>query len=137
MIESCKKGYLLEVKSWENDGDNYKTNYMIVESKEEAASIVHMCKNLFTSVNSNTTGIGNTEEDYQKEEVKKRILKYFTINKNVLPKQNMLTNEEIIDACMTYNRTLLGYTEDYYSRVFESVKVYYIPKQVKIEEIQL
>ena len=55
-----KKGYTIEVTSWENDGDNYKTKTLTVDDKEQSIAILDMCKNLFTSHHdTDNTGIGN------------------------------------------------------------------------------
>ena len=53
------KGYTVEVVSWENDGDNYKTETHTYESKEEALTIKKMCEILFRSCNNGDGGIGN------------------------------------------------------------------------------
>jgi hypothetical protein len=50
------KGYTLEVDSWENDGDNYKTKRFEVDSREEAIFIKELCTKLFISSNP---GISN------------------------------------------------------------------------------
>lgn len=71
----ASKGYTLYVTSWENDGDNYKTNTLTVQDKEHAIIIVKMCKDLFKSFDEDEfTGIGNTIEDSFEEEMAKNII---------------------------------------------------------------
>jgi len=53
------KGYTVEVTSWENDGDNYKTKSATYDTKEEALAVKAMCLSLFNSCNNGDGGIGN------------------------------------------------------------------------------
>lgn len=56
------KGYTVEVISWENDGDNYKTKSSTFETLEEAKAVKHMCENLFIS-NYDDKTLGNKMDD--------------------------------------------------------------------------
>ena len=47
MKKVINKGYTITVVSWENDGDNYKTKSITVETIEEARVIHKICKELF------------------------------------------------------------------------------------------
>ena len=42
MVKVVNKGYTLSVTSWENDGDNYKTESKTFDTKEEAIKVVKM-----------------------------------------------------------------------------------------------
>ncbi len=42
-----KKGYNIEISSWENDADNFKTKTYNVETLKFAFAILKMCKELF------------------------------------------------------------------------------------------
>jgi len=163
-----KKGYMLEVSSWENDGDNSKTESVIFDTKEEAALVNHMCKTLFQSYDNKVQGIGNLDE-YSKT-AKYTIFNYLVDNQEILKINNLKTipdfkekiissfdeaNEENyfeyiydyfdksprsfddwLDLVMeTYNSALLGYSEYYYSRVYDSSKIYYIKEDIYFEEI--
>tara|TARA_E500000081_G_C6064130_1_gene319745 strand:- start:163 stop:693 length:531 start_codon:yes stop_codon:yes gene_type:complete len=57
------KGYTVEVTSWENDGDNYKTKSVTYDTKEEALAVKALCLSVFNSCNNGDAGIGNMCED--------------------------------------------------------------------------
>jgi len=127
------KGYTISAVSWENDGDNYKTRSIVVETKELAIAISKMCKELFASCNrTKATSIGNGQ-DYKKSMiiVLDYMLKHPEVYENV-----EICDEELISLCMDYNYSLLGSCEDYDSRVCESVEIYYSPEDVLLEIIE-
>lgn len=128
------KGYTLEVVSWENDGDNYKTETVTVEDKNLAIALVNMCKVLFTSINRSKTGIGNTTE-YEEIEAKERILDY--MSKNPILCNGETEEEKLITICMGWNYKLLGESAYYYSRVYENVTITYSKEDqyIYLEEV--
>tara|TARA_Y100000588_G_scaffold170332_1_gene184136 strand:- start:7127 stop:7657 length:531 start_codon:yes stop_codon:yes gene_type:complete len=65
-VKFVSKGYTLEVVSWENDGDNYRTKHLTVETKDEALAVKHLCENLFQS-NYDPLTIGNKMDDEAEE----------------------------------------------------------------------
>ena len=67
------KGYTLEVKSWENDGDNSRTINHTVESREEAHRLYRLCKELFPSKNYSKYGVGNSMDNDFKDDIFKYI----------------------------------------------------------------
>ena len=113
-----KTKYKLTVVSWENDGDNYHTHTMVVDSKEEAEKIKHICDNLFGSKNSTAGGIGNSIEGRDSEKVRTRIENY--IENNPITLKGKKVNKGTI---MDLNYDLLGSSEFYISRVCESCKI--------------
>ena len=129
------KGYTISVTSWENDGDNYKTKSMTVKSKEEATAIVNMCKTLFKSCNNGKGGIGNTNEG-DENTADETILNYVKSNPEILFGKTM-TDEQIIEHVMNYSCELMGSSEYYYSRVFESCDVVYSESDVYSEKVKL
>ena len=50
-LKVVSKGYTVTCESWENDGDNYNTKSVIVQSKKTAEALYQMCKVLFKSEN--------------------------------------------------------------------------------------
>jgi len=215
-----KKGYTLEVVSWENDGDNYQTKLETFSSKEEAIALKEMCKKLFISSDNREGGIGNLMDyenkkayliivkylfknptilnlkniktpSYFKEEMllinkitkakessddwynelkeyinknnHSHILKYIAENPNAFEKMNALGDieeiedtEDWVEAIVEYmketkendrifshwidfvgdcSHSLLGSSECYYSRIAESMSIYYSPEDVFLEEI--
>lgn len=161
MKKVISKGYTLTVTSWENDGDNYKTKSLTVESEEEAKSLTQMCNTLFKSCNNGEGGIGNMCEG--EEEGAKELIVHFMIKHPVLidtsfiEENSELKNlinlkdeeaieeaiedlddsilEELVDTCMHYNNQLMGGSEYYYSRVCERVDVTYSDIDVFSQEV--
>ncbi len=121
-VKVASKGYTIEVTSWENDGDNYRTKRMTVESLEEAQKIKKIYKDLFVSGNNGNGGIGNSmdgEGDCVIEE-------YIEENPEM-----KLTKEEIDNLSWK----LMGGSEFYDYRVCESVIVTYLEEDVYAQEI--
>lgn len=129
------KGYTITVTSWENDGDNYKTKSITVESKDKAAAIAKMCRTLFKSHNNGEGGIGNMGED-ERRDAKKLIVPFMKDNP-VLYDHKTLKDDELVDICMDINTNLMGYSEYYYSRVCESVIITFSDKDIEVEEVKL
>ena len=135
MIKVINKGYTLSVTSWENDGDNYKTETQTYDSKEEAIKMAKMCKELFVSCNSKIKGIGNTNEG-DEEEAEETILEWLEKNPTFFENQANLDDEELINKIMNLNCNLMGSSEYYYSRVFASALITYSPEDIFLEEIK-
>jgi mevalonate kinase len=150
MKKVISKGFTITATSWENDGDNYKTKSMTVESEDEAKAIVEMCKTIFKSCNNRDGGIGNTMDD--EGESVKELIGEFMINHPVLIKDFLNENpglidgldvedidetslDSLVDICMRYNNQLMGGSEYYYSRVCERVDVTYSDKDIFSEEV--
>lgn len=161
MKKVISKGYTVSVTSWENDGDNYKTKSMVIESEDETKAVVEMCKTIFKSCNNGDGGIGNMCEGG--EEGAKLIIVDFMIkhpiliDKSFLEENSELKNlinlkdeeaieeaiedlddsilEELVDTCMHYNNQLMGGSEYYYSRVCEKVDVTYSDIDVFSQEV--
>jgi hypothetical protein len=163
-------GYTVEVTSWENDGDNYRTKSAVYSTKEEALAVKHMCEVLFDCTDyDNGSGLGNLMED-EDEEAKQKIVSYLIKNPRLLTIKNttlglvsfkesvenefsehliQYTWEECleeylegsaptawIDMVDQYNYDLMGGSEYYYSRVCNSVEVYYSAKNVYLDIIE-
>ena len=129
-----KKGYLIKVVSWENDADNYRTIEYSIDSIEVGKNIADMCLRLFTSSNNRRGGIGNLMED-EGEKAKTIILKFLEENKNIFAHQSTMTDDIKVDTVMDWNFKLMGGSEYYYSRIAESVEIYYIKEDIEIELI--
>ena len=169
------KGYRLEVTSWENDGDDYRTLNMTFDTKEEALAVVKMAKVVWKS--SNNGGIGNLMED-EDSEGERIICDYLAENPELLAINNQTTpdmlkdkiiefykepefmgdtaptednwkeyiydylsdNQDLVEewaeGIMHYNSELMGYSEYYYSRIYESYALFYSPEDVYLEEIK-
>ena len=128
-----KKGYTLEVTSWENDGDNYRTKFKTVESEERAKALVHLCKNVFASNNNGGGGIGNLC-DGEESTAEGIIMDYLEENTAILPKEGM-SDDDKYDYVMSLAYDLLGGSEWYVCRICESVKVTYSAEDIKLQEV--
>ena len=115
-----EKGYTLTVTSWENDGDNYRTESMTVETLEEARKIHKICTELFKS---DEGGVGNSMDGESEEAIEEYIENNPELN---------LTEGEIRD--LSYD--LMGSSEYYDYRVCESVSVTYSPEDIYLEKIE-
>jgi len=115
-----QKGYTLTVTSWENDGDNYKTESINVNTIEKAKRIHKICTELFHSEDG---GIGNSMGGECEEVIKEYIENNPELN---------LTKDEIEE--LSYE--LMGGSEYYDHRVYESVIVTYSPEDIYLEKIE-
>ena len=136
------KGYTLEVTSWENDGDNYNTNSIVVEKKEMAEALYQMCKVLFQSENAkNSKGIGNSSGD---NSVLSKIAEFIKQYPILMDEEQVRELIEIEDEdeelefyeeiCSNWKYKLLG-SSDYYCRVAETTTVTYSPEDIFVEQI--
>jgi len=125
-----EKGYTIEVVSWENDGDNYRTKTMTVGNKDYALAVFDMCKVLFND--DYDIGIGNMV-DGENDEASSKIIAYVS-DKPIITK-GAKTNTEKVDLVLDINCDLLGPSDFYISRVFESGSIVYSPKDVILEVI--
>ena len=132
------KGFLVEVESWENDADNYKTKSMTFNNKEKALAVAKMCSELFKSCNNGDGGIGNMMDD-EYDEAYSVIREYLYSNPDVAKgigiNDDDIEKDKAIDIVMDYNYELMGVSEWYYSRVFDNLVVYEIEDDVYAEEI--
>lgn len=115
------KGYTFKVKSYENDGDNYATNFYTVESLEEAKLINHICKNLFPEV-------GNTMDGESDEIVEQYVEDNFNLFDSI---------ESPIDFINNLSHKLLGYSDYYDFRVINDFKILYSDVDIFVEQIEL
>lgn len=81
MKKIISKGYTVELTSWENDGDNYRTKSQTYDTKEEALAIKSLCLSVFQSCNNGETGIGNMMDD---EDPTPIIVEYVIHNPQIL-----------------------------------------------------
>jgi len=128
-----KKGYTISVTSWENDGDNYRTRTITVDDKDYALAILQMCKDIFVSCNNGDGGIGNANGGEEESEARDIIIKYGSDKPLINKGETDIDN--IHDIIMDINYVLMGSSEYYYSRVFETGFIYYSPCDVKVEKI--
>jgi len=126
------KGYTLEITSWENDGDNYRTKTKTVETKEEAEKLVKICNELFAGCCNGEGGVGNSMEG----ESDWVLLEYVEDHPDLFPELDPTDESAISDYFSNLAYELMGSSECYDFRVCESVTVTYSPEDVYLEEIK-
>lgn len=131
-IKVISKGYTLTVVSWENDGDNYKTQQVTVEDKNVAAALVKMCRELLLSINNSTTGVGNATE-YETETAEKLVVEFMKSNPVLCNGKSEA--KKLIPIARDWIYNLVDSSEYYYARVCESVSVTYSSEDVYLEEV--
>jgi hypothetical protein len=136
-----RAGYLIRVTSWENDGDNYNTKEIQVDTEQEARDVVAFC-DMFGSSSRNEHDIGNLCEGDDNAARPAFRAFYFSHPGFVNLTLSDYEDEEeetdaICDAMMevAYELGLSG-GEYFYTRVRESVTVYRIPADVLVEQVQ-
>jgi len=154
-----EKGYLVEIHSWENDGDNPETNSLLVDSEEKAKALIHLAKQATSCSDkkSNSLNIGNTDENYSdnygiaefmiqypiliiNNRLKKSIenLKFSEYNYIEELETFIIDNEiDLSDEFMYYNSTLLGHSEYYFSRVYDGYKVSYVESTIESKKVNI
>jgi len=131
-------GYRITVDSWENDGDNSRTETIEGLSEQDAKFTVDFAL-LFGSVNGKDEGFGNLYEpsDQEIEGLNKAI-------KRVVAKHSPLSSdlhevfEDVdsdIDVYLEYAYDLGLTGGDFFTRVLESIKVEYIPEPIEIQDV--
>ncbi len=149
-IKVINKGYTLKVISWENDGDNYKTNFKTVDTLEKAEMLYKLMQLCVSKNNQpkNVIKLGNSTE-FSSEQI--QLIIYFFNNypaqlKDYLEKYD-ISDEELsdmdedektdfyVDMFYEIAGDLLGSSEYYDCRVMESCTVTYSPEDIYLEEV--
>lgn len=135
-------GYLIRVTSCENDGDNYNTKEIQVDTEQEARDVVAFC-DMFGSSSNSKHDIGNLCDGDDNTARPAFRSFYFShpdfINLTLSDyKDEEEETDAICDAMMeaAYDLGLSG-SEYFYTRVCKSVVVYRIPADVVVEELTL
>jgi hypothetical protein len=135
-----KKGYTVEVVSWENDGDHYSTMSKTYDTAEKALCVKKLCNELFSCYHSGAEiGIGNICDDY--EMARDRTLVYLKKNLNVLKlfatraDIELKDEETLVQIVMNINFDLLGGSDVYNSRICERCEVSYSAEDIHVEVI--
>lgn len=139
MKKVINKGYTITVISWENDGDNYKTESITVDSKEKAKAYYDMMQ-LCKSKNNQPGGIiklGNSHNKFSGAQ--REVISEFLKENPLLLEGDDVENadeDQLVDWFTELANELLGYSEDYICRVMESCTVTYSDKDIYLDEIK-
>lgn len=139
---TIKKGYRLTVKSWENDADNPRTKIVEGYTLPQVKLMVELVK-LHKSKSNNSGCYGNMYEPDDHE-----IAKYVKAMKIVFDKHPKEAwpegmedafddpDEDIqADAIHELMAELFGYSEYYFTRVYDGHIVEFIPEDILIEDV--
>lgn len=131
-----KRGYTLEVVSYENDGDYKATITYTFDTKEKAEAILKMCKELFVAHHETPVGMANWTFDYHYEEAKGRVIDYMKNNDYMFE----LFGEDKDEVChydfaISWNSYIMGDSEYYISRYFDKGVIYYSPEDIYLEVV--
>ena len=133
-----KKGYTLTVVSWENDGDNYNTNSITVESKEMAEAYYNMmqlCRSKNNRINGEI-GLGNSSDGFNRRQ-RQAIISLFDNYPILLQGTEIDEDEHNLDYLfMEISVDLLGSSEFYTCRVMESCTITYSPEDIYLETVE-
>lgn len=135
MIKVVNKGYTIKVVSWENDGDNYNTKTITVDTKEEAKAYYNLMK-ICRSKNQHKNCVGNTYDGFSEKD-EKIIIRCLKENPLVLKGEDIehVEDYQLIDWFSDVCYNLMGGSE-YSCRVMESCTVTYSPEDIYLEEIK-
>lgn len=135
VMSGCKfkKGFMIEITSWENDGDHYLTKIIDGLTKEEVNQFSYIMP-FFKSRNSKSKGFGNKEFCmFSVEEVLMEGLDEGKLTREFLGKFFFYDGHPDLDKI----QNLLGCPVEYdydFIRVFESMNIYHLPEDVVIPE---
>lgn len=140
---SIPKGYQLQIHSWENDADHPGVEILNGLSKEDVKFYVDLLSTYFGSHNrpGNKETFGNgmdTDMGEVAAAIQKTLAKHPKVSSDVkrtfdfsdIDEEDEDYEDRISDACREVMDDLLGGSEDYDFRVFDSFEVYYYPEAV-------
>lgn len=147
--QTIPKGYVLEIETWENDGDNYKTQTVFGVEEQEIQQYKYILELFHGSRCNNRNKCGNSEWDVVKYLVIARIesgvksgqLTYEFLDK-VLGIQDLeaLLNDDEEEYYLNEALTeLLGVACEYdgdFMRVISYVKLYIIEEDIVIPSVK-
>lgn len=142
------KGYVLEIETWENDGDNYKTQTVFGVEEQEIQQYKYILE-LFCGLHcDNRSKCGNTEWDLVKDFVIAHIesgVKSGQLTPEFINKALCIENlVEGVDDDQEFElmyslQELLGNPVEYdndFIRVISYVKLYIIEEEIQIPDIK-
>lgn len=125
-------GYRISVTTWENDGDNYRTETIEGVDKKHVPFIVAVCRLLKSGCN-NQDCYGNmyqprdSEVEAFHEALEGLIQKY-------PDRPEGCDDSEGTYECLLYELGFSG-SEGFYTRVFERIKIEYVPDKIVLQDV--
>ena len=122
-------GYRVSVTSWENDGDNYNTKTIEGLESNQVSMIVAVCQLMKSGLYGNLYEPSPARIEAFRKELWKIALTFpdaFHAN---------FIEDEIVDEAWELIAELGLTGGDFYSRVFERIKIEHIKKPIKIADV--
>ena len=133
-----KKGYHLDITSWENDGDSYRTERIVVENRDMAKLSLEACK-MFSSRNCSSKGLGNSNITYSNKGLEfGRVVFSEAIESNKPLYDLMIKHSIDQDTIYDIVCEAIGSWDDGCSiRVFERAECFYVPEDIEFKNIKI
>ena len=130
---AIKAGYRLTITTWENDGDNYQTK--IQDGILDINLIKFYCELCQLHNSRDGSGFGNLYDPGPRQiaqyhvAIDALIMKYPDVE--IYPGQTITEADELSDKCSDLG--LMG--AEFFTRVFDSLKVEYSPVDIIVDDI--
>jgi hypothetical protein len=120
-------GYRVTVTTWENDGDNYNTKCVEGLSKSAAEFIMKLC-----NLHGSSDDFGNMYEpdDDELEKYQNEIQYLIDHHDGEFPEYC-----ETVEGVQQYLYNIGLSGSEFYTRVFETIKIEYVPVEIHIEDV--
>lgn len=115
MNKVIEKGYLVEVTTWENDGDSYKTESVSVDSELQVKEILAVLQR-FGSTNTHKKGYFGNADVYESRRAISELW-------------------DSLDFELDVHNLIGTWADGEYYRVVESVHVFHVEKEITLPEI--
>lgn len=138
-----KAGFRLEVETWENDADNYRTEVLDGLTEAEVKFYVEVAKAHYSRHDPSMKGFGNMYEPDKEEKEKYTDAMRAIFRKHVVILSNIwddfepgwIDEKSFLDMVHGVNYDLgLSGSEYYFTRVTDSIKVSYTPVEIILED---
>jgi hypothetical protein len=136
-VKILEKGYTLRITSWENDGDNYRTEIFQTQDKATAEEVKRFCDRFLSKPSEG--GYGNAL-DLTKEDEKhiRHDLKKFPL---LFPPEEYAEDSKgqrkLIWHAIDFAQELTGPSEFYTFRVVEDCEILYSEEEVFAQKVVL
>ncbi|QQV89594.1 hypothetical protein SJ_176 [Proteus phage SJ_PmiM] len=133
---NIEPGYMIEISSWENDGDNYTKQYFYGLSEEEVKMFAYILP-FFKSQCNNVGCFGNEDFDDVEKDILDRL--YIGLQTNKLTMefiQKYFTPSDLLNSLCLVLGTGVEYDYDFV-RVFEGMHVYEIENPITTPPLRI
>jgi hypothetical protein len=136
-------GYRVTIYTWENDSDNHQETSICGLSESEVKFYVDLCKlhALSDSGCITDTEFGNmydptiSEKSAYKTALNVMCQKHIKIINKLMYEKYNITQDSVSESVYEHLFYINLSGEDYYTRVFDSILIEYVPEEIKIENV--